>query len=298
MRCEPGRRTAEWQKARRPPRQGGTRPQMYDADPSSYFFGNLARLIGEARMSPRQLSQAIGRDPGYVSEVMRRRSAPDLDAVYAMAETLRVDVADLLRPGPSFAVSAENARNYWAERVAEKVLAGALEESRQRTSFEAPTIDAVLSWWHANGGLLTDMERVEQYVEIFCRPDATEMRPRPKRIGRQSLAARELNISTVEQLNGIFDSSEPAVARSVALAHANVVDGQPNLSFHSILADMSDGQFVKMTYMRLLLPVRDGDGQKYVMNYSKPVRRNEIGAENVGELQPVHRGQPVFASLD
>ena len=263
----------------------------------SFFFGNLARLIGEARMTPRQLSQAIGREPDHVSDLMRRRISPDLEAVYAIAEALRVDVADLLRPGPSFGIAAEHSRNYWAEKVAEKVLAGALEESRQRT-FEAPTFDAVLSWWHANGGLLTDMEKLEQYVEIFARPDTALMRPVPKRMGRQSLAARELNLTSIEQLEGIFEHSAPAVARAVALAHADVVDGQPRLSFHSILIDMFDGRFVKMTYIRLLLPVRDGDGQRYVMNYSKPVRRNEISSENVGEFEPVHSRQPVFAGLD
>lgn len=262
-----------------------------------YFFGNLARLIGEARMTPRQLSDAIGREPDHVANLMRRRISPDLEAVYAMAEVLKVDVADLLRPGPSFGITADDSRNYWAEKVAEKVLAGALEESRQRTS-EAPTLDAVLNWWHSTGGLLTDMEKLDQYVEIFDRPDTAQMRPVPVRMGKQSLAARELGISTVEQLQQVFESSEPGVRRLVAMAHSDVIGGQPKLSCHSILIDMSSGQLVKLSYVRLLLPVRDGEGQRYVMNYSKPFRRNEIGGEDVGEFEPVHRRQPVFAGFD
>jgi hypothetical protein len=177
------------------------------------------------------------------------------------------------------------------------VLAGALEQSRQSTDFEPPTFDAVLSWWHSTGGVLTGIENFEQYVEIFSPPDSAALRPIPRKMGRQSLAARELNITTVEQLDGIFESSEPAVARSVALAHAGVLEGQPKLSFHSILIDLSTGQLVKLSYMRLLLPVRDGDGQQYVMNYSKPVRRSEIGREHVGELKPVHGGKPVLTGL-
>ncbi len=271
---------------------------MNSPETLSYFFGNLARLIGEARMTPRQLSQAVGRAPDHIADLMRRRVSPDLEVVYAIAETLRVDVADLLRPGPSFGFVAEHSRNYWAEKVAEEVLAGALEDSRQKTAFEAPSFDAVLNWWHANGGLLTDMEKLDQYVEIFGRPDTAEMRPIVKRMGRQSLAARELNLSTVEQLNSIFEGSEPAVARAVALAHADVVEGQLKLSCHSIMIDMSTGHLVKMSYFRLLLPVRDGDGQRFVLNYSKPVRRNEIGSEHVGEFEPVHRGQPVLSGLD
>ena len=77
-----------------------------------------------------------------------------------------------------------------------------------------------------------------------------------------------------------------------------MVEGQPKLSFHSILIDLSSGQLVKLCYFRLLLPVRDGDGQRYVMNYSKPVRRSEIGREYVDEFEPIHGGQPVFARLD
>lgn len=264
----------------------------------SFFFGNLSRLMTEARMTPRQLSIEIGRGPDYLGDIMNRRETPDLEAVYGLAGALKVDVADLLRPGPTFGFTARQPGKYWAEQVAERVLASALEESRQQTAFEAPTFDAVLNWWHANGGLLSDMDKLDQYVEIFSPPDVDLMRPVPRRMGRQSLAARELHISTVEQLDGVFQSSEPAVRRSVALAHADALEGQPKLTYHSILIDLSAGQLVKLCYFRLLLPVRDGDGQRYVMNYSKPVRRSEIGREHVDEFAPVHGGQPVFASLD
>lgn len=271
---------------------------MTRSDTMSYFFGNLSRLMSEARITSRQLSTEIGRNPSYLGDIIHRRGAPDLEAVYGLAAALNVDVADLLRPGPSFGFTARQPGKYWAEQVAEKVLAGALEESRQRTSFEAPTFDAVLNWWHANGGLLADMEKLEQYVEIFSPPDVDVMRPVPRSMGPQSLAARELNIGTVEQLSGVFEASEPAVVRAVALAHTEALGGQPKLSFHSVLIDLSTGQLVKVSYFRLLLPVCDGDRERYVMNYSKPVRRSEIGRENVDELAPVHGGKPVFARLD
>ena len=271
---------------------------MVSTGEMSYFFGNLLRLMTEARITPRQLSTEIGRDPDYLSDIMHRRSPPDLEAVYGLAEALKVDVADLLRPGPSFGFTARQPGKYWAEQLAEKVLAGALQENGQKADAEPPTFDAVLNWWHSTGGLLTEMEKLEQYIEIFSPPDGDAMRPIPKRMGLQSLAARELNISTVEQLDGVFESSEPAVGRSVALAHADVLEGQPSLSFHSILIDLSTGKAVKLCYFRLLLPVRDGDGQRYVMNYSKPVRRSEISREHVDELEPVHRGKPMFAGLD
>lgn len=264
----------------------------------SYFFGNLSRLMIEARITPRQLSAEIGRRPDYVSDMIHRRSLPDLEAVYGMAEALRVDVADLLRPGPSFGFAARQPGKYWAEQVAEKVLAGAMEECRQNPDVEPPTFDAVLNWWHSTSGLLTGIENFEHYVEIFSPPDSLAMRPVPRRMGRQSLAARELSISTVEQLDGVFEQSEPAVVRSVALAHADALEGQPKLSLHSILIDLSTGKLVKLSYFRLLLPVRDGEGQRYIMNYSKPVRRSEISREHVDEVEPVHGGKPMFAGLD
>lgn len=278
--------------------RGTLTAQMNGPETLGYFFGNLSRLIGEAQLTPRNLSLQIGRSPDYIAEIIRCRRSPDLEAVYAIADALRVDVADLLRPGPFFGITAENSGNYWAEKVAEGVLATALEESRQKTAFEAPTFDAVLNWWHANNGLLADMDAFEQYVEIFNSPDLSNPRPMPNRMGAQSLAARELGITTIEQLRLIFESSEPAVARAVALAHLDVAGGQPKLSAHTIMIDLSSGQLVKLDYMRLLLPVRDGDGQNYVLNYSKPIRRNEIGREHIGEFEPVHRRQPVLSGLD
>ncbi len=271
---------------------------MTGRDTIGYFLGNLSRLMREARKTPRQLSLEIGRGPDYLGEVIDSRSPPDIAAVYGLAGALKVDIADLLRPGANFgSISRAPARD-WAEQVAEKALAGTLEESRQPAAFAVPTFDAVLSWWDGQRGLLTEMGNLDDYVEVFSAPDADLMRPVPRKVGRQSLAARELRISTVEQLDRVFRTSEPTVARSVALAHAEVLGGQPKLSFRSILIDLSTDQLVKLSYFRLLLPVRDVDGQSLVINYSKPVRRSEIGRESADELAQGQGDGPIFANLE
>ena len=206
-------------------------------------------------------------------------------------------MADLLRPGPQFGVSGANRQNYWVEKTAEQYLASALSKSRDGAAHEAPTFDAILNWWHQNEGLLTGLETIEQYIEIFEKPDETEMRPRPYKIGRESLAARELGLSSPEQLLTIFDGSSPEVAKAVALAHLDVLHGQPRLSCHTVLATMSTGNIVEMVYNRLLLPVKDGNGHTFIINYSKPVRRSEIGREQIDELGPRHRGKPILSRL-
>ena len=262
-----------------------------------FFFGNLLQLMGEAGLSKRQLSVAIGGNDGYISDILAQRITPKLDTVYAIANVLKVDVADLLRPGPSFGVTAGNRQNYWVERTAEEFLASALSKSRDAAAHEAPTFDAVLNWWHANDGMLTALDSIAQYIEIFEAPDEKEMRPRPYKIGRESLASRELGLSGPEHLMKVLDSSSPDVLRSMVLAHLDVAGGQPKLSVHTVMANMSSGNVVEMIYNRLLLPCKDGNGQNYILNYSKPVRRSEIGREQVHEFEARHRSKPVISRL-
>ena len=270
---------------------------MQTQETLDFFFGNLLQLMTDAGMSKRQLSVAIGANDGYISDILAHRTSPHLETLYAIASVLKVDVADLLRPGPSFGVSSGDGKNYWVERTAEEFLASALTKSRDAASHEAPTFDSVLNWWHANDGMLTALDSIAQYIEIFEAPDEVEMRPRPYKIGRQSLASRELGLSGPEHLMKLLESSSPDVVRSVALAHMDVAGGQPKLSVHTVMANMSSGNVVEMIYNRLLLPCKDGNGQRYVVNYSKPVRRSEIGREQVHQFESRHRGKPVLSRL-
>ena len=270
---------------------------MNTTEQLDFFFGNLSRMMSEAGVSKRRLAYEIGVDEGVVNTMMTRRTAPTLEMVYGIAGALKIDVADLLRPGPQIGVSSGGSENYWAERTAEEFLTNELSKSRDRAAHEAPSFDAVLSWWHANEGRLTNLDGFSKFIELFEFPDSRDMKPRPTTIGEESLSSRELGRNSPELLSSIFESSGPDIARAIAQAHMEVVDGQPKLSVHTIFINMSSGNIVKLTYSRLLLPVTDGNGHKYVMNYSKPIRRSEIGREKVDHLDPVHRSDPVITGI-
>jgi len=262
-----------------------------------FFFGNLLQLMTEAGMSKRQLSLAIGENDGYISDILADRTSPNLETLYAISSALNVDVADLLRPGPKFGVTSADRGNYWVERTAEEFLASALSKSRDAASHEAPTFDAVLNWWHANDGLLTALDSIAQYIDIYEAPDELEMRPRPYKMGRESLSSRELGLSGPEHMMKLFDGSSPDVVRAVAISHRDVCGGQPNFSVHTILFNLSSGNVVELIYNRLLLPCKDGNDHKYVVNYSKPVRRSEIGKEQLHEYEPRQERKAVFSRL-
>lgn len=270
---------------------------MNTTEQLDFFFGNLSRLMTEAGVSKRRLAADTGVPERAFIQMLARRTAPSLELVYGIADALKVDVADLLRPGPQIRLSAGGAENYWAERSAEQFLSDELAKSREKTAHDAPSFDAVLSWWHTNAGRLTRLEGFAKYIELFELPDKTDMKPRPSTIGAESLSSRELGRNSPELLSSIFESSGPDIARSIARAHLEVVDGQPKLSVHTIFINMASGNVVKLTYSRLLLPVTDGNGHKYVMNYSKPIRRSEIGREKIDHFDPVHGRDPVITGL-
>ena len=253
--------------------------------------------MGEASMSNRRLAGEIGVPENTITDMISSRTTPSLELVYAIAGALKADVADLLRPGPQIGVSADAAGNYRVERSVEQFLSNELAKSRERTAHDPPSFDAVLSWWHMNEGRLSNLENFSEYVELFELPDKSDMKPRPSKIGSESLSSRELGRNSPDLLSSIFESSGPEIARSIAEAHLEVTDGQPKLSVHTILVNMESGNIVKLTYSRLLLPVADGNGQKYVMNYSKPIRRSEIGREKIDHLDAIHGSNPVIAGI-
>ena len=270
---------------------------MNTTEQLDFFFGNLLRLMGEAKMSKRRLAEELRCPESVVGDMIARRAAPSLEMVYGIADALKVDVADLLRPGPQIGLSAGSNQNYWVERTAEEYLTSELARSRERSSHEPPTFDAVLSWWHSHDGRLTGVDSFAEFVELFEPPDASELRPKPSMIGQSSLGAKELGHSDPQQLRQIFETADPEVGRAVARAHLEAAGGQPRLSMHTILINLASGNVVKLSYARLLLPVTDGNGQTYVMNYSKPIRRSEIGREQVDHFEPAHGSKPVIAGL-
>lgn len=260
------------------------------------FYGNLTRLMGEARLMPRELSIAIGREPEFVTNLIQRRVSPDLDTLHALAEVFKTDAADLLRPEPSLNL-ARRSRKDWAEKLAKQVLSSALADE-PRELVNAPTLDAMLHWWYAGGGLLSALGNLTEHVQIYGRPDLIRMRPTPVRLGVNSMSARELGISTIIELVDVFERSDPNVLSQMAAAHSEVLDGKPNVSLHSILIDMSRGQIVKLSYAWMLLPVHDGEDGRYVMSYSRPFHRNEITSENAEGFPQADRSRPHFVSLD
>ena len=262
-----------------------------------FFFGNLLRLLNEAGMSKRRLADEIGMPEAALNDMLAQRASPTLDIVYGLANALKVDVADLLRPGPQIGVTAGGSDNYWVERTAEEFLTNELAKSRERASHEPPTFDAVLSWWHTNEGRMTGVDSFSQYIELFEPPDVDELWPRPSVVGSESLASRELGPMDPQRLRDLFEASGVDVAQSVARAHLEVANGQPRLSVHTILINMTSGNVVKLSYARLLLPVTDGNGHTYVMNYSKPIRRSEIGREKLDHFEPGHGSKPVIAGM-
>lgn len=248
-------------------------------------------------MSKRQLSVAIGANDGYIADILAHRTSPNLEVIYSIANALKIDVADLLRPGPKFGVTSSEGGNYWVERTAEEFLASAVTKSRDVALHEAPTFDSVLNWWHANDGNLTALGSLAQYIDIYEAPDEIEMRPRPYKMGRESLSSRELGLSGPEHMMNLFAGSSPDVERAVAISHRDVCGGQPQFSVHTILFNLSTGNVVELIYNRLLLPCKDGNDHKYVVNYSKPVRRSEIGKEQTHVFEPQRGTKPTFSRL-
>ena len=102
------------------------------------------------------------------------------------------------------------------------------------------------------------------------RPDADARLPQPYMVGEQSLARVSFGVKSAEHLGYLFTTFDQGLTEKVKLAHVEATKGEPQLSIQEIEVNLPNHSFpLRFNYKRLLLPVRDMQGNQYVLNYSQ-----------------------------
>lgn len=251
------------------------------------FHENLSRAIAERGISRRQLSLEIGRQPGYIADLLRAPgTAPGIDVAARIAEALEITLADLLTPTPRD--PAEQSRH----RSARELLAAALDLADRRLGTPAvPEIEDIL---RAQPEALADPAGLGRFVEIFDPPDTAGGLPHPIAVGRQSLAAREIGFQSPGELATILELSDPKLADELSRDHLTALEtARGMLSEHEIDLTLANHR-IRVRYVRLLLPHLH-QGRRRIVHYSKAVWRAQVSSDKKVKAAPIKHGQAVLA---
>lgn len=198
---------------------------------------NLALFARELGVTPNYLL-------GFDGDLRIERSQPALEEIQKQAESLIQDVF----------------------RVAARRLQGA----------DAPSLNDLICWWRSTGGKLGGPDEISPYTDLIFEPDLNAQTLVAARMGQESLASKTLTKASPARLAHFFDTLEEKVRRGIIFDYHNVHERRDrdgfHLSEHTITVDVQDlGEAFSLEYIKLMLPVTDGFGNKYVLNYSTPV---------------------------
>ena len=116
--------------------------------------------------------------------------------------------------------------------------------------------------------------------------------PTPLQVGGLSPAKHELGFESPHDLREVF-RLHPSVGHSCAAAHRSVLQTDSySLTRHNAVLRLPESER-RLTYDRLLLPVRDGSRRR-VLLFSKIVHRESTSTEEEIKLATIGENKPMI----
>lgn len=236
------------------------------------FHQRLKEFIRDSGYDYKSLSLEIGQGERYISNLLATKSDPGYSSVVKICSALGITPNQIAGLNDQITIAGGETDNRIVTAQAERILTAVTREAHRKLNQRGarPLLDDVLTWWHQQGGKLSNFDALSEYVDLYKAPDDRSRLPEPYQIGAQSLATQSFGIQTAEYLRFLFTTFDKELSDSVRLAHVEATRGDPQLSIQEIDVMLPGHSFpLRFTYKRLLLPVEDAEGNKYVLNYSQ-----------------------------
>lgn len=236
------------------------------------FHHRLKALIQNSEYDYKSLSLKIGQGERYISNLLSNRSDPGYSSVVKICSALGLTPNQIAGLDDQITLAGSEADTRVVSAHAERILTAVTKEAHRKLASRGaqPLLDDVLTWWHQQGGILANFDALSEHVDLYRAPRPDARLPDPYKIGEQSLATRSFGINSTEHLRHLFTTFEAKLSESVTLAHVETSKGDPQLSIQEIDVTLPGHTFpLRFTYKRLLLPVKDTQGNGYVLNYSQ-----------------------------
>lgn len=226
----------------------------------------------QSGMTKQELSVAIGKKPGYISDLFRNRRDPGASVFLEICKVLGIsaDHAGGLMPKMSMLPRKDSDSDRIAANLMSEVMAVTLHQ--MAAIGQRPSVDDVVSWWRREDGALNDFDMLAPICDLYEVPDPSDVATKPAQMGPRSLAAESFVVDSVEQLR-VVAQKLPEDFRANLVGSYTRAKENPVMSLERIdyEAEAQIGPKFGFDYTRVLLPVKATSGQQFIMNYSKLV---------------------------
>ena len=91
-------------------------------------------------------------------------------------------------------------------------------------------------------------------------------------MGPNSLASTAFGVADAAQLKNLLQTFSEDLCEKIVIDHVKASQGNPVLTIENLDVKLPGRSFpARFVYKRLLLPVHDGNGNEYILNYSQPL---------------------------
>lgn len=240
----------------------------------SEFHHRLKSLIQDSEYDYKSLSLKIGQGERYISNLLANQSDPGYSSVVKICSALGLTPNQIAGLDDQITLAGGGMDTRAVSAHAESILTAVTREAHRKLAARGaqPLLDDVLTWWHQQNGYLSNFDLLSEHVDLYRPPEPDARMPDPFKIGQQSLATRSFNITSTEHLRYLFTTFDESLNESVTMAHVETTKGDPHLSIQEIDVALPGHTFpLRFVYKRLLLPVRDREENRYVLNYSQAI---------------------------
>jgi transcriptional regulator with XRE-family HTH domain len=238
------------------------------------FRTNIRQILRAQNLSEAELSRRAGfEDEGALAAMLQADSLPNMVAPMRLADALGVPMEALLREEkahlkPDFeALPVEK-----VDREAARLLCAVFKATERAIDgvTNRPTLDSIIAWWKDSDGDLSSSDQISPHFDLVRAADALSAIPTVDHVGALGLSAmtlgssanarlesflRTLSMSDLEELNKNI--------RTVARTGIGMVTPQTR-----IVTFPETNETLEVSFVRLMLPVRDTAGIPFVLNYS------------------------------
>ena len=170
---------------------------------------------------------------------------------------------------PEAAIQSPAGSSELQRRVAHAMETAIREQSVEmmRSGYSIGT-DDVLDWLRVNDGVLQNFDGIRQYVDLFHKVDYEDNALVPYQIGRDSLAARCLNVENEDHFSQVVNGFDKGLIEQVMADHVTASSRNYLLSDCQVKVTVA-GNDLAVAYRRLIAPVRDLQGNEFSLVFAR-----------------------------
>ncbi len=238
------------------------------------FKANLKSIMQAQNLSEAELSVRAGFDEeGAIAAMMRGGNMPNMAVPVRVADALGVPVDVLLRDRRDHLEHEFEALPVQeVDRQAARLLSAVFkstERSLDRLG-DRPTLDSIISWWKDTGGDLSASNQIAPHFDLVSAAEALTAVPRIHHVGALGLSATTLGSAESTRLETFLETLSTSDLAELngqirSVAHSGVGMITP---LKRIVPFPETNETVEVSFVRLMLPVKDASGTLFVLNYS------------------------------